>query len=59
MIWFWISAVVFIAWLIAWLMGTPEVLLWSLTLVWVATLIIGAMVHKYPPKPVQMPKKQA
>jgi hypothetical protein len=56
MIWFWISGIVFIAWFISWLTGAANAVLWGLTLAWVVTLIIGAMIHKYPPRPTHRPQ---
>lgn len=57
MIWFWISGIVFIAWFISWLTGASNPVLWGLTLAWIVTLNIGALSHKYPPRPTQLPQK--
>lgn len=56
MIWFWISAVVFIAWFIAWVLGASDPMIWGLTILWIVTLNIGAMRHKYPPRRIEGPR---
>jgi len=57
MLWFWISAAVFIAWLVAWLQDASNAVVWGLTIVWIVTLNIGALRHKYRPRPTQVPQK--
>ncbi len=58
MIWFWITAVVFVGWFIAWLLNASNPVVWGLTILWIVTLNIGALRHKYPPRRMEGPRPE-